>query len=245
MADTTGAVARYDAVVDFYADGFPDAYDDAATAELLALAGRVDGLDVLDLACGHGRISRELARRGARVLGVDLAGGLVALAQESERAEPLGVRYAVADAGAPGDAVPAAGSDLVTCCFGLSDVDDLDGALATVARALRPGGRFAFSILHPCFAGGGEVSGSWPPEGGYRQEGRWTATGARSTLRGQVGATHRMLSTYVSALLAHGLTLTDLREPPPPPEWARTSAAAARQPVYLAVSCTLATGRSG
>ena len=40
--------------------------------------------------------------------------------------------------------------DGVVCHFGLSDVDDLGGAAATVARLLEPGGWFVFSILHPC-----------------------------------------------------------------------------------------------
>src|SRR2546421_301383 len=133
--------ARYDGVVDFYVDRWTDDYDDPVTAALLAAAGPVDGLDVLDVACGHGRISRELARRGGRVVGLDLSGRLLARAEEVEAAAPLGVRYVHADAADPGDWLDAAGYDVATCCFGLSDIDDLDGALATVARALRPGGR--------------------------------------------------------------------------------------------------------
>ena len=44
---------------------------------LFELLGPSAGKRVLDLACGHGRISRELARRGARVVGVDLSGALL------------------------------------------------------------------------------------------------------------------------------------------------------------------------
>jgi SAM-dependent methyltransferase len=83
--------ARYDAVADFYEVGFPDTYDDSATAGLLDVTGPVAGLDVLDLACGHGRISRELARRGGRVLGLDISGRLIGRAEAIERADPLGV----------------------------------------------------------------------------------------------------------------------------------------------------------
>jgi hypothetical protein len=50
----------------------------------------------------------------------------------------------------------------VVCSFGLSDIDDLDGTLANTHRLLRHDGVFAFSILHPCFAGGAEVSASRP-----------------------------------------------------------------------------------
>jgi 2-polyprenyl-3-methyl-5-hydroxy-6-metoxy-1,4-benzoquinol methylase len=237
-ATATPGTARYDDVAVFYAEGFPDRYDDSVTAALLALTGAVDGLDVLDLACGHGRISRELARRGGHVFGVDIARRLVELAEKHEQTDPLGVSYAVADASEPGTTVPDAAFDLVVCCFGLSDIDNLEGAVTTVARCLRPGGRFVFSILHPCFPGAGDISGSWPSEGDYFHEGRWTAVGARSTLRGQVGANHRKLSTYVTTLARHGLLIDVMREPAPPADWKLSAPDAARHPVFLAVSCT-------
>jgi ubiquinone/menaquinone biosynthesis C-methylase UbiE len=85
MDETTASAtaARYDEVADFYAAGFPDRYDDSATEALLELVGAVDGLDVLDLACGHGRITRELARRDGRVFGVDIAGRFITLEQDA------------------------------------------------------------------------------------------------------------------------------------------------------------------
>lgn len=49
--------ARYDAVADFYTSGF-DSTDDPATRALLDLLGPVAGLRVVDVACGHGRVSR-------------------------------------------------------------------------------------------------------------------------------------------------------------------------------------------
>src|SRR6202034_953638 len=55
--------ARYDAVADFYISGFGSA-DDPASLALLELLGQAAGLRVLGVACGHGRITRELARRG-------------------------------------------------------------------------------------------------------------------------------------------------------------------------------------
>lgn len=228
--------ARYDAVADFYADGWPDAVDDPASVGLLDLLGDVAGAQVLDVACGHGRISRELARRGAHVVGVDVSAALLAKAEALEAAAPFGIRYVHADI----SAVPpleAAAFDAVTCNFGLSDIDDLDGCLAAVARALRPGGRFVFAVLHPCFAGGGDVSGSWPATGGYADEGRWTADGERSTLRRQVGANHRMLSTYVNALVRAGLSIDKLAEPTPAESWATARPEVARLPVFLVGRC--------
>jgi ubiquinone/menaquinone biosynthesis C-methylase UbiE len=155
--------ARYDAVADFYISGF-DSADDPASLALLELLGPVAGLRVLDVACGHGRITRELARRGADVTGIDISAGLISKARETEQNEPLGIRYIRADV-TTSAVLGNAEFDAATCNFGLSDIDALDAAIAAVSRALRPRGSFTFSILHPCFAGGKDISGSWPATG--------------------------------------------------------------------------------
>jgi 2-polyprenyl-3-methyl-5-hydroxy-6-metoxy-1,4-benzoquinol methylase len=69
-------LARYDAVADFYVSGF-DSVDDSVSVALLDLLGPVGGLRVLDVACGHGRITRELSQRGADVTGVDISAKLM------------------------------------------------------------------------------------------------------------------------------------------------------------------------
>jgi len=228
--------ARYDAVADFYVRGF-DSVDDPATAALLDMLGPVVGLRILDAACGHGRVTRELARRGAQVTGIDISANLIEKANQDERLGLRGPDYLhadVAQAGLLGDAQ----FDMVTCNFGLSDIDDLDGAIAAIAAALRPGGCFVFSILHPCFGGGQDIAGSWPATGSYYGEGHWTAPDARSTLRRQVGANHRMLSTYLGTLRRHGLRLDQLAEPLPAPGW-DPAHDADRKPVFLVVRATL------
>jgi 2-polyprenyl-3-methyl-5-hydroxy-6-metoxy-1,4-benzoquinol methylase len=224
--------ARYDAIADFYVAGF-DSVDDPASRAILDLVGPVAGLDVLDVACGHGRITRELARRGANVLGVDISAKLISHALVAERTEPLGIGYHRANVSAVGSLRTDA-FDLVVCHFGLSDIDDLDGAVAAISAALRRDGRFVFSILHPCFGGGKDIASSWPTAGSYYDEGHWTAHLARSTLRRQVGAHHRMLSTYFGSLRRAGLWLDAVSEPRPAPGW-DPAHDADRKPVHLVV----------
>jgi 2-polyprenyl-3-methyl-5-hydroxy-6-metoxy-1,4-benzoquinol methylase len=228
------AVARYDAIAGYYTARF-DNTDDPAAVAFLDLVGPVAGQRVLDVACGHGRMARELARRGAGVTGIDISGTLIGTAAEIERASPLGVGYIHADVTQPGP-LGSARYDICVCSFGLSDIDDLRPALAAVSRALRPGGRFVFSVLHPCFGGGPDIAGSWPTAARYYDEGRWTAREARSGLRRQVGATHRMLSTYLNTLRQHGLWLDRVAEPEPQPGW-DPAHVADRQPVFLAARC--------
>ncbi len=58
----------------------------------------VSGLSGLDIGCGEGSNTRELARRGARMRAIDIAPTFIRHAIEAESAEPLGIAYLVADA---------------------------------------------------------------------------------------------------------------------------------------------------
>ncbi|MFG1702604.1 class I SAM-dependent methyltransferase [Nonomuraea sp. M3C6] len=238
--------ARYDDIADFYATGWTDTIDDPASVRLLDLLGPVAGRRVLELACGHGRISRELARRGAGVVAADISEALLEKARAAERETPLGIHYIHTDVTRPGVlAIGTLGTapdsdtvfDAVVCSFGLSDIDDLEGAIAGAAGALRPGGVFACSILHPCFPGGPGVSGSWPGDARYHVEGWWRADGELSALRRQVGANHRTLSTYVNTFRRHDLWLDEMAEPEPATDWAAKRPDAAKFPIFLVMRC--------
>jgi SAM-dependent methyltransferase len=231
--------ARYDEVADYYAAEWSDDLSDPVTSTLLDLLGPVADREVLEIACGHGRVSRGLARLGASsVVGVDLSAAMLAKAAEAEAREPLGITYLQADA-ASADLLAGRTFDAVLCSFGLSDIDDLDGTLATVRRVLRPGGVFAFCILHPCFPGVDGVSGAWPTDGSYYAERWWQADGSLSTLRQQVGANHRTLSTYLNSLRQHGFTLDVVAEPEPAIDADSPRAAMTSYPVFLVARCVL------
>ncbi len=189
---------------------------------------------VLDFACGQGRISRELARRGASVVGADISDRLLDRARAIEGVEPLGIEYLHADATSSGG-IPGR-FDGVACHFGLSDIDDLGSAITTVADVLRPGGWFVFSILHPCFPGwDDDAPSSWQREAGYFAEGFWMA--GNTGFRGKVGSNHRMLSTYLNTLTAHDLGIERIAEPEPGEGWQERKPGAASVPVYLVVRC--------
>jgi 2-polyprenyl-3-methyl-5-hydroxy-6-metoxy-1,4-benzoquinol methylase len=64
---------------------------DPATAALRDLAGDVHGLRLLEVACGQGRVARELARRGAALTGVDISAAL--LANVARWLRPAGRQY--------------------------------------------------------------------------------------------------------------------------------------------------------
>ena len=206
-------MSRFDPVADWYVD-FSREWDQEPLA---LLPEDLAGQRMLDQACGYGVASRWLASRGARVTGVDLSQSLLTRAREAEEAEPLRIDYIHADATTASwwDGQPF---DAVLSNMALMDIDDLDGALRTTFAVLRPGGWFSASVFHPCFPGGpiGSTSGlpSWPPDAGYSSDGWWTTNG--TGVRGKVGAYHRMLSTYLNAVLAVGFQLEEFAEPPWP-----------------------------
>jgi 2-polyprenyl-3-methyl-5-hydroxy-6-metoxy-1,4-benzoquinol methylase len=226
---------RYDEIADFYDETVGDDLSDSVAATLLAFAGELAGARILDLACGQGRLSRELSRRGASVVGADLSGKLLAKARAAEDEQPLGITYVHEDVTAPG-ALAGERFDGVVCHFGLSDIDDLDGTLATVARVLDPAAWFVLSIVHPCFPGSGpDAPSSWPPGRGYHTEGWWLAD--NPGFRGKVGSNHRTLSAYLNALLEHGLAVERVAEPEPEAGWFESKGGSEAVPLYLVVRC--------
>lgn len=113
---------------------------------ILALAGEIDGKDVLELGCAAGVLSERLVDRGARLLGLDGAERMIELARRR-----LGgrARFEVADLADPLDSVPDASIDLVVASLVLHYLEDWAPLLAEVHRCLVPGGGLVFSVHHP------------------------------------------------------------------------------------------------
>jgi SAM-dependent methyltransferase len=200
---------RYNAIADWYVE-FTRSWEERPNA---LLPDDVVGHRILDQGCGYGVASRYLARLGASVVGVDLSPEMLAHAQRIEEDNPLGVTYICADA-ATIEWWDGQAFDGVLSNMALMDIDDLDGALSVAAAVLRPGAWLSLSVFHPCYPGGpeGSFSGlpSWSPDLGYSREGWWTTKGPG--VRGRVGANHRMLSTYLNAIIRSGFSLEEIAE---------------------------------
>jgi SAM-dependent methyltransferase len=108
---------------------------------LAARAGIGPGVAVLDLCCGVAGPGRFLARELAcAYLGVDASESAVAIARE--RAGDLPCRFAVAQV----PPLPAGPFDVVLLLETMLAFEDKDALVRDVATALRPGGRFAFTL---------------------------------------------------------------------------------------------------
>ena len=108
---------------------------------LAARAGIGPGVAVLDVCCGAAGPGRFLTRRlGCDYLGVDTSARAVALARD--RAGDLPCRFAIAQV----PPLPAGAFDVVLLLETMLVFEDKAALVRHVAAALRPGGRFAFTL---------------------------------------------------------------------------------------------------
>jgi 2-polyprenyl-3-methyl-5-hydroxy-6-metoxy-1,4-benzoquinol methylase len=116
---------------------------------LLEACEPVRGLDVLDLGCGQGWFSRQLAGRGARVQAIDWSERLIEHARRHEAEAKLGIAYEVLDAARIGERFGAQSFDLVTACMSIMDMPEPGTVLARARPLLRERGRLVMSVPNP------------------------------------------------------------------------------------------------
>lgn len=210
-----GAAAEYQAEHgDFLRDdGFvwcPEGLDEA-TAGLL---GDVAGRRILEVGCGAAQCSRWLLSRGALPVGIDVSESQLRYARTVSQRSGQDVPVVQADAAAL--PFPASCFDLACSAFGaIPFVADSAAVMREVARVLRPGGRWVFSVSHPvrwCFPDDPGASGLvaqtsyWDRRAYVEEDDAGRATYVEH---------HRTLGNRVREIVAADLQLLDVVEP----EW--------------------------
>jgi 2-polyprenyl-6-hydroxyphenyl methylase / 3-demethylubiquinone-9 3-methyltransferase len=106
------------------------------------------GLRVLDVGCGGGILADAMARRGADVIGIDLATKALKVAQlHALEAQTEGVQYREISAEALAAEQPGS-FDVVTCMEMLEHVPDPSSIVKACAGLVKPGGHVFFSTIN-------------------------------------------------------------------------------------------------
>lgn len=178
------------------------------------LLGAVEGRRVLEVGAGAAQCSRWLATQGAATVATDLSGGQLAHARILDDRTGIATTLVQADAAR----LPFRDGcfDLACSAFGaVPFVADSAAVMREVARVLRPGGRWVFSVTHPmrwCFPddpgrAGLTVETSYFDRRAYVEQDE--TGGARYVEH------HRTMGDRVREVVAAGLVLLDVVEP----EW--------------------------
>lgn len=211
MGDTKVDIQDWNRAADTYSQliGTPDdrIYQQFRNV-LWECLGDLSGLDVLDIGCGHGWLSKLMLEAKANVWGID---GAAELLKKARQTCPS-VEFMEWDLI---NGLPETNRkyDRMVAYMVLMDLPDLNKLLRDIRSGLAPKGKFIFTMTHPCFfryksrrddATGELYCGvkDYLPEATWRIEnfgGHWHY--------------HRSLTYYVDCLRNHGLALTRLYEP--------------------------------
>lgn len=191
---------------------------------IFRLIGSVKDLSILDAGCGNGYLCRLLAKKGAKMVGLDLSKRFIEIAEKKEKEAHLGIKYYIGTL----SNLPMFQNetfDMVISNLALMDVHDLEKGVKELYRVLKKNGELIFSIMHPCFSSPPVHGWVRTPQDSQRKE-DWIYWKVDRYFERSMEvwqyldwpptySFHRPLSDYIKTLIRNGFTITDFEEPVP------------------------------
>jgi SAM-dependent methyltransferase len=175
------------------------------------------GVLTLDIGCGEGRLSRDLAALGHRVVALDSSPALaLAAADHPGTHGPTVIGDAARLPFRDGCA------DLVVAFMSLQDVDDFETAIDEASRVLMPTGVLLVAIVHPLNSAGRFAASDGDEDPPFVVADSWfdrvlsADRCAKDGLEMTFHSEHRPLVAYTEALADSGFLIERLREPTDP-----------------------------
>ncbi len=194
--------------------------------KLWSLLGDVSGLSVLDAGCGNGYLTRLLATKGARAIGVDLSKTFIDYCKRIESEKRMGCEFYNAAITEMND-FESKSFDIVVSNVVMVDVLDYKTAFKEIARVLKDDGRFIWSNVHPIFGRAASAVDIKLPRDSPRNESRYLKmidryfdTGGEllEWMSKPTWQFIRTLEEYSKALKEAGFVIAQILEPRPTPE---------------------------
>ena len=154
----------------------------------------------LDIGCGEGWLSRELAGRGVEMTGIDVVPELIKRARLAGGGSFTVASYDEIAAGQLDARV-----DVAVANFALIGKESVDGVVQRTPAMLNRGGALIVQTLHPVVAGGNQ-----PYVDGWRK-GSWA--GFSDDFTDPAPWYFRTIESWVTLIVAGGMNLVELREP--------------------------------
>ena len=197
--------------IDDYGDEGDTSKKNLLNPAIFELLGEIRNKKILEVGMGGGYLSRLMAKKGAKVTGLEPSKSMFQYAVDKEEQDQLGIEYINQDLSLMtqfNNEFDAVVSNMV-----FLDIPDWKSAMKNCIQALKPGGKFVFSLWHPCFFS----NDSWKEKGvvevkEYFQEYSLPATYGESF--------HRTLSTYINFVIEKGCSIKKIIEPQLTPEQA-------------------------
>ncbi len=196
------------------------------------MLGDLRGKRLLDAGCGEGYLSRYYAKKGAIVTGVDISERLITVAMQlANQAGQNDIEF-LRDDICRLEKIADGVFDVVLGNLVLLNVPCLESALRQFNRVLKDRGRLVISLVHPAFNiyGPGRWEMGEKDQNTGRRKGlyfvidnyfeekeyqRYWKTANGEDFPGPISFFHRMLSTYLNALISTGFVIEEVEEPQP------------------------------
>ena len=134
---------------------------DVILPNLMRLLDIKKGEVILDLACGPGFFSNEFYKKGAKVIGVDIARHLIEFANKSlNPKDKAGIQFRVASADDL-SFIPGRSIDKIVLILAIQNIENVHRVFGECARVLKPAGKLFLVMNHPAFRNPKESSWGW------------------------------------------------------------------------------------
>jgi SAM-dependent methyltransferase len=186
-------------------------YDRPNTLSLFP--AQVEGIKILDAACGPGKYAEILLESGATVIGCDISPKMIDLARQRNGSRGS---FFVHDLENPFHQLPDESFDIILSALALDYLPDWSPTLDEFYRLLQPSGHLIFSIEHPFFKYQYHGSDNYFETEGVHAS--WTGFGGTY----QMPSYRRSLQSVLIPILHAGFRLDHILEPRPTAEFEKS-----------------------